>query len=194
MLAKSCSEHHFHEVSGKTSIASLQDVAVSYVYYLLHVVPRLAAVAVVFVYYKFYAIALPVLLVAANFAIAFVCLRHNFVIKTLWTSVASALAPICFVSRHAIEVYSLSLESSPEKRFQRFYFWNNVAFALILTAVAVSLNLLSGYGVIGIAQVDLPVLTFGHQMSAEVMGVGAMACVGLATVVSLAFSWNCCLY
>ena len=43
MLAKSCAEHHYHEVSGKKKIPTTGDVLISFFYYFLHVPGRKVA-------------------------------------------------------------------------------------------------------------------------------------------------------
>ena len=51
-------------------------------------------------------------------ALALLILPKNGRVKTLWTSIAAVVAPACFVSADAIEIYELSSAAKPEDRFQ----------------------------------------------------------------------------
>ena len=55
VLAKSCSEHHHHEVSAKKSIPGKCDVLCSSFYYLAHVPFRTFAFALLFAHFRYYA-------------------------------------------------------------------------------------------------------------------------------------------
>ena len=55
VLAKSCSEHHHHEVSAKKRIPGKCDVLCSSFYYLAHVPFRTVTYALLFAHYSYYA-------------------------------------------------------------------------------------------------------------------------------------------
>jgi hypothetical protein len=187
MLAKSCSEHHYYEVSGKTHIPGLKDIAVSYLYYLIHILSRTASFSLIFAYYHHYAVALVLILLFSNLSLAFIILRHNFIVKTIWTSVASILAPVCFVSVHAVEMYNVQVVGTAERRFRRYYFWNALAFVIIVMLTMLTFNLLSAYEVIEFRKLNLPILTFGYPMTVDVMGWGTFTWIGMALISSLIF-------
>jgi hypothetical protein len=187
MLAKSCSEHHYYEVSGKTRIPGLKDVAVSYLYYLIHILSRTAAFSLIFAYYHYYAVALVLFLLFSNLFLAFMILRHNFIVKTIWTSVASILAPVCFVSVHTVEMYNVQVVGTAKQRFRRYYIWNALAFVTIVMLTMLTFNLLSAFKVIEFRKLNLPILTFGYQMTVDVMGWGTFTWIGMALISSLIF-------
>lgn len=180
MLAKSCAEHHYHEVSGKKKIPTTGEVLISFLYYFLLVPGRLITYAIIFAHYRLYGLILVGALLIVNFVLACILLPKNFPIKTFWTSIAAIVAPACYVSVHTIEIYEISLASSPGKRFRRFYTWNSVAFILLTAVVAVSLNVLSANGIISFWEVPLGIATFGHPMTIPVMGWGSITWIVLS--------------
>ena len=66
VLAKSCSEHHHHEVSAKKRIPGMCDILCSSFYYLAHVPFRTISYALLFAHYRFYASSFIVVQVRAN--------------------------------------------------------------------------------------------------------------------------------
>lgn len=179
-MAKSCAEHHFHEVSRKTLIPGLGDIASSYFYYLSHVFSRTVVFALFFAYYDFYGLIPALLLLIINVPMAATILWDNFFVKTIWTSVAAVLVPVCFVSKHAVEKYKCA-----EQTFLKFYFWNTIVFILVIFVTTVAFNLLSFFQVIKMYQLELSVLTFGHPMPRDMMGWGTLTWIGLSLIFSL---------
>ena len=55
VLAKSCSEHHHHEVSAKRRIPGKCDTLCASFYYLAHVPFRTVSYALLFAHYRYYA-------------------------------------------------------------------------------------------------------------------------------------------
>ena len=146
---------------------------------------RLITYAIILAHYRAYGLILVGALLIANFVLAFFLLPKNFIIKTFWTSIAAIAAPACFVSVHTIEIYEISLASSPGKRFKKFYTWNSVTFILLTVVVTVSLNVLSSYGIISFWEVPLAIATFGHPMAIPVMGWGSIFFIVLSVCVEV---------
>jgi hypothetical protein len=180
MLAKSCAEHHYHEVSGKTEIPGIKDIMVSISYYLIHVVSRTFTFILFFVHFRYCGIIPVLLLFFANLILSSVILKNNFFVKTFWTSVAAVLAPICFVSVHAVAKYSC-----PQDIFRRFYFWNILTYVLIILMTTLTLNIMSAYEMIELRKLELDVLTFGHSSLTKVMGYGSFTWIGLGAANSV---------
>ncbi len=183
LLAKSCAEHHHHEVgedSGGDHVVKATNVAADSVSYLLLIAARLLGMGVLFAYFGPPAFILPATVFTVNLVLAKGILRAASPAKVLSTAVASVFAPAALTTGWAPRPRSAGLGSgSAEKskaKFGRFYAWNNVASGLALLAAAVTLNLLSHYGHIGVATLPAPFLTFGGaaDLGVGVMGVGGM--------------------
>ena len=153
---------------------------------------RIIPLAIIFANFRLYGFFLVTVLFFANFALALIILTKNFIVKTIWTSIAAIVAPACFVSVHTIEIYKTSLAKTPEERFRDYYQWNSVSFIVWSLVATVSLNVLSAYDIIAFKKLDLEILTFefftnavGITISAPIMGLGSFLWIAICTFVTI---------
>ena len=153
---------------------------------------RIIPLAIVFANFRLYGFFLVTALFFTNFALALIILKKNFIIKTIWTSIAAIVAPACFVSVHTIEIYKTSLAKTPGERFRDFYIANSICFIFLSLVATASLNVLSAYDIIAFKELNLEILTFetltnalGITISVPIMGVGSMFWVAFCTFVTI---------
>ena len=152
----------------------------------MHYLPcRIAPLAIIFTNFRLYGFSLVAAMFFTNFLLALLILRKNFIVKTIWTSIAAIVAPACFVSVHTIDIYKRSLAKTPGERFRDFYVANGIAFIFWSLVATATLNVLSVYQFISFEELDLKILTFGTSLSQPIMGAGSMFWIALSTLVTM---------
>jgi hypothetical protein len=134
----------------------------------------------VFVHYKWYGAIVVIVLLVANVIVAGTIFKHNFFVKTLWTAVASLLAPTCFVSDHAMVKYH-----DPKSKVNHFYVSNIITFVIIISWCTTTFNILSAVEVIECTKLDLFLITFGIAPQGKIMAVGSILWICLSLGASL---------
>jgi len=139
MLAKSGTDHHYFESSGKDVHA--RPAYTSYLGRLLcnifHLLARTLVSALLASYLQALSFIFVVVMVIINFVTATVILRTNRA-KNVFTCFAATLLPTCFVARDTIKGKEVEDPKCGPKLFARFYKYNSVQFLLVSTIALVT--------------------------------------------------------
>ena len=159
-LAWTSSDHHFHEKSGKEEIPRCRDTLSGWAIYVCTIALRVAVLGILGAYLQARVLVLIAFLVLTNLFLAARILKTDMA-KNVWTSVASVLVPVCFVSRDTITVYKQNphVGHSPGGRFYTYYLWNcRVFFVFTLLAMG-ALHALLEFAPVEYTCKNLPVLS-----------------------------------
>ena len=97
---------------------------------ILHIICRGFVIALLASYFHFLTMAVLALMVVTNFVTSAIMIKTE-VSKHFWTSFASILLPVCFISRNDL-VGEFASRQNARKLFSKFYFCNSVMFLLII--------------------------------------------------------------
>lgn len=131
ILAKSCTDHHYFEISGKNvKVRTPYVQMVSRLFFnILHILLRGFVIALLASYLQYLALAFIALMVITNY------ITSNIIIKTdgskhIWTAFAAVLLPNCFVSRVTLEHKE---PKEARKLFNKFYRCNSIVFLIVMS-------------------------------------------------------------
>jgi len=134
MLAKSGTDHHYFESSGKDVHA--RPAYMSYIGRLLcnifHLLSRTLVAALLASYLQALSFVFVVVMIIINFVTATVVLRTNRA-KNVFTCFSAILLPTCFVARDTIKGREVEEPKCGPKLFARFYKYNSIQFFVIST-------------------------------------------------------------
>jgi len=130
ILAKSCTDHHYFEVSGKNVKVRTPycQMVKRILFNILHILLRGFVLALLASYLQFLALAVIGVMVIANYVTSILLIK-TYGSKHIWTAFAAVLLPNCFVSRFTLE--QMSAKDS-QRLFTKFYRWNSVVFFLVM--------------------------------------------------------------
>jgi len=150
ILAKSCTDHHYFEISGKNVKVRTPycQMVCRILLNIVHILFRGFVLALLASYLQFLALAVIGVMVIANYITSIILIK-TYGSKHIWTAFAAVLLPNCFVSRFTLE--SMSTKDS-QKLFTKFYRWNSIVFfvvigicALVFTNCILTLTSLSNF-------------------------------------------------
>jgi len=134
ILAKSCTDHHYFEMSGKNVKVRTPygQLIRRMLFNILHIIFRGFVIALLASYLQFLALAVIGLMVMANYITSHILIKTDGS-KHIWTAFAAVLLPNCFVSRNTLEHQSAK---DTQRLFTKFYRWNSVIFLVVIGIVA----------------------------------------------------------
>ena len=100
------------------------------IFNILHIICRGFVIALLASYFHFLTIAVLALMVLANFVTSVILIKTE-ISKHFWTSFASILLPVCFISRNDL-VGEYASRKNTRELFSKYYIWNSVIFLFII--------------------------------------------------------------
>lgn len=130
IIAKTCADHHYFEISGKSvKERSPYCQLISRLFLnLLHIACRGTVLALLAAYLHYLSLAFIGLMILTNLGLAS-CLLRTDGSKHLWTACAGVLLPNAFISRDTVEVIG---RQKTRELFRRFYKVNSLVFLLVM--------------------------------------------------------------
>jgi len=183
MLAKSGTDHHYFESSGK-DVHARPDY-VSYLGRLLcnifHLLSRTLVSALLASYLQALSFVFVAAMIIINFVTATLVLRTQRA-KNVFTCFAATLLPTCFVARDTIKGKEVEEPKCGPKLFARFYKYNSIQFLLVSTIALVTACLMLRFSpdLPSFTCEDLPLLSYDpdcqHNIfsNGEVLGMSQM--------------------
>jgi len=130
IIAKSCTDHHYFEVSGKAvrERSPYCQLILRMVLNIFHIICRGIVLALLASYLHYLSLAFIGAMVIGNYIIS------NIIIKTdgskhFWTAFASVLLPNAFISRDTVSIVG---RQKTRELFQTFYKANSVLFLILI--------------------------------------------------------------
>jgi len=183
MLAKSGTDHHYFESSGKDVHA--RPAYMSYLGRLLcnifHLLARTLVSALLASYLQALSFVFVAAMIVINFVTATLVLRTERA-KNVFTCFAATLLPTCFVARDTIKGKEVEEPKCGPKLFARFYKYNSIQFLLVSTIALVTACLMLRFSpdLPSFTCEDLPLLSYDpdcqHNIfsNGEVLGMSQM--------------------
>jgi len=143
-LAKSCTDHHYFESSGKNISVHIPygKTLKRLLFNFLHILMRGFILALLGGYLQFFSLLFIFLMIIVNYITANIFIKTDGS-KHIWTAFAAVLLPTCFASR---ETFKNKDPSYGKKIFAKFYRYNSVFFFFIFgVAALVTTNLIIRY-------------------------------------------------
>ena len=184
-LAKNFSDSHFYcgQETGD-EIPGLENICLwlpSMLYYLLHSIGRLFTFAVLFVHYPHYAFLMFIPQALCNIIIERHVCGQKALVNNIRDALAALVAPVC----NLFDDFSA----------RQFYRWNCISFAINLSITALTLNILSGYGIIDMRQPPQSIGIDIIPIPQNIMGWFSIAIIVLTILLSALSGvfayWNC---
>jgi len=129
IIAKSCADHHYFEISGKNVRVRSPycQLIIRMSFNILHIICRGAVLGLLASYLHYLFLAFTAAMILCNYFIS------NMIIKTdgskhFWTAFAAVLLPNCFISRDTVELVE---KQETRRRFKSFYRVNSVVFLIL---------------------------------------------------------------
>jgi len=130
IIAKSCSDHHYFEISGKNVRVRSPycQLIVRMIFNIFHIICRGAVLALLASYLHYLSLAFIGAMIVLNYIIS------NIIIKTdgskhFWTAFAAVLLPNCFISRDTVELLG---QQETRRKFKTFYRVNSLLFFFLI--------------------------------------------------------------
>ena len=181
-LAKNFTDTHYYcaQETGD-EIPGLENICLwwpSVLYYILHSVARLVTFALLFVHFPHFTFLMFVPQTLCNIIIERYICGQKALVNNIRDALAALVAPVC------------NLFGDSEAR--QFYRWNCISFALNLSITAITLNMLSGHGIIDIRK---PFESGTEPIQEKIMGWGSVGIIVLTILLSAlsgAFAYYSC--
>jgi len=130
IIAKSCADHHYFEISGKNVRVRSPycQLIVRMSFNILHILFRGAVLGLLASYLHYLSVAFIGVMILANY------IASNVIIKTdgskhFWTAFAAVLLPNCFISRDTVEKIE---KQETRRKFKMFYKVNSLLFFFLI--------------------------------------------------------------